>query len=342
MRGWAAFVDQAIVPGSVRSTTESMRATASVAVVGVLVAAVVLTVGFPGAKADLPESPAYGMLPPSFRQIDQGPAGGTLWQGVIPNREVPEARRLAVVYLPPNVSPMIRYPVLYLLHGFRGSPYAYSAGLHLATAADSAIETHAVRPFIAVAPPAGVTKRFDGEWSGVWERYVVRDVISWVESHLPVARTRASRVIAGLSAGGYGAIDIGLRHPELFQTLESWSGYFGPVHDGSLAGADADQIATHEPSLLVAEESRELHALGTRFFLSSGTTHDRWSAGQAAGFARELASLRLPYELVLKPGGHNGAFWRAQLGSALRFALAPPARSRTLLHQPIGREARAG
>jgi enterochelin esterase-like enzyme len=232
--------------------------------------------------------------------------------------------------------------VLYLLHGFRGSPYAYSAGLHLADAADSAIDSHAVRPFIAVAPAAGVTKRFDGEWSGVWERYVVRDVIPWVESHLPTARSRAARAIAGLSAGGYGAIDIGLRHPELFQTLESWSGYFGPVHDGSLAGASADQVAAHDPSLLVAEQSRELHALGTRFFVSSGTTHDRWSAGQAAGFARELASLHLPYELVLKPGGHNGAFWRAQLPAALRFALAPAASGRTLLHRPIGRGATAG
>jgi hypothetical protein len=117
---------------SVRSTNESKRAAASAVVIGVLVAAVVLTVGFPDAKADPPESPADGMLPTSFRQIDQGPAGGTLWQGVIPNREVPEARRNAVVYLPPNLSPAIRYPVLYLLHGLRGSPYAYSAGLHFA------------------------------------------------------------------------------------------------------------------------------------------------------------------------------------------------------------------
>ena len=69
-----------------------MRAAASAVVVGVLAAAAVLTVGFPGARADPPESAADGMLPPSFRQIDEGPAGGTLWQGVIPNKEVPDAR----------------------------------------------------------------------------------------------------------------------------------------------------------------------------------------------------------------------------------------------------------
>jgi putative tributyrin esterase len=261
-------------------------------------------------------------LPPSFRQIDQGPAGGTVWQGVIPNRAVPAARRLAIVYLPPGASIGSRYPVLYLLQGFRGSPYQYSSGLRFAAVADRAIETHAVRPFIAVAPPAGVTSRFDGEWTGVWEDYLVSDVVPWVDLHLPTLRKRRGRAIAGLSAGGYGAVDIGLRHAGLFRTLESWSGYFKPIRDGSLAHAGSTALAAHDPSFLVRIESRRLRRLGTRFFLSSGTTHDHVSAAAAVEFARELASLHLSYRLVLRPGGHNGVFWREQLPAALRFALA--------------------
>jgi enterochelin esterase-like enzyme len=300
-----------------------MRALALGCAALVLLIEVVLIPGSPSARGATPGSGAAPVdLPQSFQQIDQGPAGGTVWQGLIPDPAVPAARRLTIVYLPPGVSPTGRYPVLYLLHGFRGSPYVYPFGLRFATVADRAIESNAVRPFIAVAPPAGVTARFDGEWTGVWENYVVQNVVPWVDSHLPVLRARQGRAIAGLSAGGYGAVDIGLRHPDLFQTLESWSGYFRPFRDGSLAHAGPAALAAHDPSDLVEAEARQLRRFGTRFFLSSGTTHDRTSADDAVEFAGELASLRLTYQLFLRPGGHDGIFWRAQLPAALRFALA--------------------
>jgi enterochelin esterase-like enzyme len=168
-----------------------------------------------------------------------------------------------------------------------------------------------------------VTERFDGEWSGIWEDYVVDDVVPWVDAHLPAAADRDARSIAGLSAGGYGAVDIGLRHPALFGTLESWSGYFRPFRDGSLAHADAAALAAHDPSLLVRAEAPRLRRLGTRFFLSSGTTHDRVSAGAARAFAGELTALGLAHRLFLIPGGHQGKVWRRQLPAALRYALAP-------------------
>jgi enterochelin esterase-like enzyme len=98
------------------------------------------------------------------------------------------------------------------------------------------------------------------------------------------------------------------------------SGYFVPIHDGSLAHVSSAVLAAHNPSLLVRAEQRRLHRLGTRFFLSAGTTHDRPSATAAILFARELERLGLPHDLFLRPGGHDGGFWRRQLPAALRFA----------------------
>jgi enterochelin esterase-like enzyme len=303
---------------SMATTTEARRAASAALAVGLLV--VLASSGGSAGRARAAAEPVA--LPASFQQIDQGPAGGTVWQGWIPDPAVPRAHRLTVVYLPPGISPGSRFPVVYLLHGFRGSPYEFAFGLHLARVADREIEAHAIRPFIAVAPPAGVSGKFHGEWSGAWEEYVVHEVVPWVDSHLPALRSRQASTIAGLSAGGYGAVDIGLRHPDLFGTLESWSGYFKPFRDGSLYRAGPAELAAHDPSLLVQAESLRLHQLGTRFFLSSGTTHDHTSASRATEFARELTSLRLPHELVLRPGGHDGAFWREQLPAALRFALS--------------------
>jgi enterochelin esterase-like enzyme len=275
------------------------------------------------AARSIARKPVARLLPASFVQIDSGPSGGTVWQGVIRNRAAPAAIRPTVIYLPPGASARARYPVLYLLQGFPGSPYQFVDGLRLARAADRAIGTRQARPLIAVIPPAGLTAKYAGEWTGTWEAYLVRDVVPWADRHLPTLTTRSGRAVAGLSAGGYGAVVVGLRHPSLFGTVESWSGYFVAPRDESLAHASAAQLAAHDPSLLVRREQARLRALGMRFFLSSGTTHDRASAAAAVGFARELGALGFPHRLLLGAGGHDGKFWRSQLPAALHYAFPP-------------------
>jgi enterochelin esterase-like enzyme len=259
------------------------------------------------------------LAPPSFSQIARGPAGGTLWKGVIPNPERPALRRDTLVYLPPGASRAGRYPVFYVLHGMPGDPYSI-AGMNFTGAADRAISRGTARPFIAVIPPAGSSVRFMGEWAGVWERYVVDSVVPWVDANLPTRATRASRTIGGLSGGGYGAIDIGLRHPRLFGTLESWSGYFTAPSDlgGALAHASA---ADYDPTLLVRRSAQLLRTLGTRFFVSAGTG-DGIDVARARRFAQLLDASDLPNRLVVDRGGHDWRFWHDQLASAIEYAFA--------------------
>jgi len=266
-------------------------------------------------------SPPPRSLPPAWVQIAQTQRGGTVWAGTIPNRFVPAARRTALVYLPPHASPTGRYPVVFLLQGFPGSPYSFADGLRLPEAADLLISTHAVPPFVAVMPPAGLTGRFDGEWTGPWERFFVHDVVPWADAHLPVARSPSERAVAGLSAGGYGAVDMGLRHLGMFGTLEAWSGSFTAPHDGSLRHADAATRAAHDPTLLASRKASFVRRLGIRFFLSCGSTHDRATAAGTRAFARVLTALRLRHRLWLGPGGHDGRFWRSHLIPALEYAL---------------------
>jgi enterochelin esterase-like enzyme len=258
--------------------------------------------------------------PPGFSLIAVGPAGGTVWQGAIPGRFAPPDRLPSLVYLPPNASRRAHYRVAVLLHGFRGSPYAFVDSLELASVADRLIAAQRVAPFVAVMPRGG-SPGYRGEWAGRWELYVAQDVVPWIDRSLPVRRDRAAWMLGGFSAGGYGAVDIGLRHPRLFGTLESWSGYYHPFRDGSLRHARPAQLAAHDPMLLTKREAPLLRSLGTRFFVSCGSTHDLGNAVLALAFAVRLSALRLPHLLWLRPGGHDGAFWRAQLPEALLFGL---------------------
>jgi enterochelin esterase-like enzyme len=169
-------------------------------------------------------------------------------------------------------------------------------------------------------PPAGETVSFDGEWTGRWEDYVVDDVVPWATRHLPVSSAASMRSLAGLSAGGYGAVDIGLRHPGLACALESWSGYFRAPKDGSLRGASLAVRFDHDPGALAQKEAAQLARRGTRFFVSAGRGDGAARRG-GLRFVALLRRLHLPHHLVLLPGSHDAHVWRGQLPAALRFAV---------------------
>ena len=116
-----------------------------------------------------------------------------------------------------------RYPVLYLLHGLtqnftawglsNGSPYY--AGLY--------------DDLIVVMPDAGNSwyvnwaPNKDGRPNN-WEDHIVHDVVNHVDWNFRTIARREGRAIAGLSMGGFGAITLGLRNPEMFISIGSTSG----------------------------------------------------------------------------------------------------------------------
>jgi hypothetical protein len=105
----------------------------------------------------------------------------------------------------------------------------------------------------------------------------------------------------------------------MFGRIESWSGYFSPLHDGPLKGASAAELAANDPTRLVGAEARLLRQLGTRFFLGSGPTHSHWFKEEATlAFASRLRALHLPVTLDLVPTRQGE--WRDQLDAGLRWA----------------------
>ena len=98
----------------------------------------------------------------------------------------------------------------------------------------------------------------------------MRDVVPWVDAHLPTMPTLSGRVLAGLSADGYGAVDIGLRHRGLFGTLEAWSGYFTPFRDSAQAQAREEARRSGVGFTSEAPSNRSIGR--TTFGASSGTS----------------------------------------------------------------------
>ena len=63
--------------------------------------------------------------------------------------------------------------------------------------------------------------------------------------------SRRGRGIAGLSMGGYGAVNIALRNLNLFSVVESWSGYFTQTPTGPFAGATPAALRANSPAAYV-------------------------------------------------------------------------------------------
>lgn len=268
------------------------------------------------ARMHLLMAAAAALALPGFAPLASGPDGGRILNGTIPGTP-----RAADVYLPPGFDPARRYPVVYLLHGLPGSPSEFVFGAEVGRFGDSAISSGAIRPFIAVMPSAGETPSYGGEWAGTWERELVDIVVPWVDDHLPTIRAASGRILAGLSAGGFGAIDIALRHPSAFGTAESWSGYFSPLRDGPFADADAQTLAANDPVALVPREAVELRARDLRFFVSTGPFHSRQIDPAASRrFATELRSQGLTVAFRSFPSLKGE--WRNQLDAGLTWALA--------------------
>jgi putative tributyrin esterase len=113
------------------------------------------------------------------------------------------------------------YPVLYLLHGY--------GGYHEGWIQDGVAEYAADYDLIVVVPDAGNSwyanwKVSEDGKKNDWEDYIVKDIVGYVDSNYRTIRRREGRAIGGLSMGGYGAVVIGLRNPEMFCSVASHSG----------------------------------------------------------------------------------------------------------------------
>jgi len=226
------------------------------------------------------------------------------------------------VYLPPGYArhPNRRYPVMYLLHGVPGRPAAFLETVRMGVVEDELVALHRARPMILVMPFGSTGSFTDEEWAnGIgrhdgWETFVARDLVHAIDARYRTVRDARGRVLAGLSEGGYGALNIGIHHPREFATLESWSGYQRADNIGSIFGHRPRLLAANSPALTVGRAAPALVRTHTFIWFYSGS--DDHFESQNAHFAGELTRLGLAHRYFVVRGGHNWALWRGNAADA--------------------------
>lgn len=212
-----------------------------------------------------------------------------------------------------------RLPVLYLLHGLFGSfenwadltgIKSYVGGMNL----------------LVVMPEGGDNWYTDSEEK--YESYLIHDLMPEMESRFHAAVDPCKRAIAGNSMGGYGALKIALKFPEIFSFAGSFSGAF---HVASIIGdSDGLELAPSISRVFGDAQSparieNDLFAIAARanddsdrmpfIYFDCGLDDSFISANRE--FDLTLSAAGIEHEYLEIDGGHDWAYWDKRIRSML-------------------------
>lgn len=192
----------------------------------------------------------------------------------------------AFVYTPPTYysdKESVRYPVLYLQHGYGEDETAWFGQGHANLIMDNLIADGKIKPFIIVTTYGMINHAKFGQINtfdySPFERVLCNELIPYVDSHFRTLANKDNRAMAGLSMGGYTTAKVTLARPEVF-------GYYGLLSGGSYSPADIKDkkqvkkifvsCGSKEGADQVIKEAEALNAAGINAMshVSEGTAHE--------------------------------------------------------------------
>jgi len=211
-----------------------------------------------------------------------------------------------------------RYTVVYLLHGLTG---------HFNDWTDAGKITElAAKHNVILVTPEGNDGWYSDKANDRYESYIVKELIPEIDKSFRTFPDRERRVIAGLSMGGYGAVKFGLKFPEMFSLVGSFSGAFVTgrwsenVGGNKLIGKSLDTVfgaLNSEPRKandvfnlingISADRMKNLPYL----YLSCGTEDLFIKTNRE--FVAKLNEKKIPNEFRTPSGGHDWQFWSNQI-----------------------------
>jgi S-formylglutathione hydrolase FrmB len=239
------------------------------------------------------------------------------------------------VLLPPSydAEKSRRYPILYLLHGLGDNEQMliHSGGFNLV---EDLWERPQLGDLLIVTPDGGSSfyiNSHDGRHP--YEDFFLREFVPHIENRYRTQPGRRSRGIAGISMGGYGAMHLAFRHPELFGSLGAHSAALlerlptvavGDSRElarsrifGDVFGSPLDPVFWKQNDPLAI--ARAANLAGLQIYFDCGSEDDFGFEVGAAALDKILHSRRIPHEFHLYAGGHNWVYVAEHLPALLQF-----------------------
>jgi enterochelin esterase-like enzyme len=225
--------------------------------------------------------------------------------------------RKVKIYVPPGHDRSRSYPVIYAADGMTN-----------ADVLEPLIVAGKVRPLIVVgvlngsyqgdrAKPYDIKQdlrareylpEVDADRFAKHEKFFSEEVRAWAETELGASRRREDRAVQGVSNGARFAVEMGIRHPELF----------GHVFGFSVASSSSSSDLVASARLPLEPDKLP------RFHLAAGT----WESGfhkLTSSLADNLKKLKVPVQFNSRVSGHDDAMWRQELVAGVLAAFGKKA-----------------
>lgn len=222
------------------------------------------------------------------------------------------------VFVPPGHNATL--PIVILLHGVYGSHWAWAAKGKAHETAQQMIDAGQIQPMILVMPSDGLY----GDGSGYvphrdadYEKWIVEEVVQVVKEQFPQATEKSTVFIAGLSMGGYGALRLGAKYPQVFR---AFSGLSSITHFEQIGPFVSDFEQLKKDALEqdgVLDWMMKNRAALPPFRFDCGAEDVLIEHNRQLHTALEREGIPHQYEEF--PGGHSWEYWEEHLRDTLLF-----------------------
>lgn len=232
-----------------------------------------------------------------------------------------------------------KYPVVYLLHGLGDDETSWLEYGQISQYADKGVENGDVKPMIFVMPE-GFTNYYVNDYKGefLYQDMFVKELVPYIDSLFRTLPDRQHRALMGYSMGGFGALTLHLKYPDIFGTTVPLS--ISIRTDEQYCTEDAsgwDQQWGRlfgEPGLKGLARITEYYKQNNPFYMLLNLTAaeksklciyiDNGDKEQTLCRSNEelhilMRKQSIPHKYTVREGGHSFKFWCSALPNSLRF-----------------------
>ncbi|MFZ4464544.1 MAG: alpha/beta hydrolase-fold protein [Bacteroidales bacterium] len=230
-----------------------------------------------------------------------------------------------------------RFPVVYLLHGLGDDETSWLEYGRIEQISSQLTGENQIVPMIYVMPQGFrcyYSNSYDSNF--MYRDMFVNEFVPYIDSMFRTRAERSQRAMIGYSMGGFGAMMLALKNPEMFgisvplsmsvrtddqyktEEASGWDQQWGKIFGGiGKSGNDriTDFYKQNSPFYVLPEYSNQKVPL---IYMVNGDKEETLAKSNEE-LNILMCKLQIEHEYRINEGGHSFKFWNANMPNALRF-----------------------
>ncbi len=231
------------------------------------------------------------------------------------------------------------YPVVYLLHGLGDNESSWLEYGQVSQIVDPAVRKKEIIPMIYIMPQ-GYSNYYVNDYAGkfLYEDMFIKELVPFIDKQYRTVADNAHRATLGYSMGGFGALVLPLRNPDVFMVSvplsisvrtdaqymteeasgwdDQWGRLFGAVGitgEGRLTA----YYKQHSPFHIFAQQNLD-NLTKLRLYIDNGDDEETLCRSNEE-LHMLLRERNFPHEFRVRNGGHEFQYWRDAMPNGLHF-----------------------